>query len=201
MTRPNNITAIQTGEELKQWYWLKQELVAFARHLGISAAGSKFEILERLANALDNVHAQSKILTTKPTPQSRFNWATEALTVETVITDSYRNSQNVRAFFKEHCGDTFHFSIPFMDWMKANVGKTLGDAVQEWERLHERKSDKEFASHIPESNQFNQYMRDFFADNPDKTIEEARHYWKLKRSLPLGRHRYERSDLQLKFNK
>ncbi|MBL7993682.1 MAG: hypothetical protein JNN25_19750 [Candidatus Kapabacteria bacterium] len=84
-----------------------------------------------------------------------------------------------------------------MDWMKANVGKTLGDAVQEWERLRERTADKKFASHIPEGNQFNQYMRDFFADNPDKTIEEARHYWKLKRSLPLGRHRYERSDLQL----
>ncbi|MBL7993683.1 MAG: hypothetical protein JNN25_19755 [Candidatus Kapabacteria bacterium] len=99
MARPNDITAIQTGKELKQWYWLKQELVAFAKHLGISAAGSKFEILERLANALDNIPAEPQTLATKSTPQSRFNWATEALTTSTVITDSYKNSQNVPGVF------------------------------------------------------------------------------------------------------
>jgi hypothetical protein len=58
-------------------------------------------------------------------------------------------------------------------------------------------SDKSFKSVIPAHNQYNQYIRDFFADNPGKTLKDARHYWKLKRQLPVQRHRYERSDLKL----
>jgi hypothetical protein len=100
-------------------------------------------------------------------------------------------------FFKEHCGDTFHFSIPFMDFMKNNCGKTLQDAVNEWQRLDELTKNKNHKSTIPSGNQYNQYIRDFFVDNPNKTIKEARHCWQLKRALPLGRHVYERTDLGL----
>lgn len=84
-----------------------------------------------------------------------------------------------------------------MNWMKENAGKTLKDAVTEWERLEELKKGGNHKSEIPEGNQYNKYMRDFFADNPDKTIADARLCWKLKRALPLGRHVYERSDLSL----
>jgi hypothetical protein len=84
-----------------------------------------------------------------------------------------------------------------MDWMKENVGKTLKDAVTEWERLEELKKNGDFKSEIPEGNQYSKYVRDFFADSPDKNITDARHYWKLKRALPLGQHVYERSDLTL----
>ena len=117
---------------------------------------------------------------------------------ETVITDSYKNTQNVRRFFQQHCGEKFHFSIPFMGFMKNNCGKTLQDAIDEWHRLDKQRKDKNFKSKIPEGNQYNKYIRDICADNPHITIEQARHFWKLKRSLPLGRHTYERSDLALK---
>ncbi len=30
------------------------------------------------------------------------------------------------------------------------------------------------------------------------TIEQVRHFWKLKKSLPLGKHVYEKTDLNLK---
>ncbi len=30
------------------------------------------------------------------------------------------------------------------------------------------------------------------------TIEQARHFWKLKKKLPLGRHIYEKKDLELR---
>ena len=52
MERPN-ILNINTGNELKKWYWLKAELIAFAKITGTSYAGSKFEILDRLADELD----------------------------------------------------------------------------------------------------------------------------------------------------
>jgi hypothetical protein len=196
MTRPP-ITTITHGKELKKWYWLKEELVNYCKLTKINYTGTKFEILERVANVLDNVSDQ-KSKTTKQKITSKFDWHSEKLSLDTIITDSYKNSQNVRRFFKLHCGEKFHFSIPFMAFMKSNVGKTLDAAVNEWYRLDEQGKDKNFKSEIPEGNQYNKYIRDFFADNPTKTIKDARHFWKLKRSLPLGRHVYERSDLKLK---
>ncbi len=51
--RPD-ITTIQTGEDFKKWYWLKEELVAYCKLSGLPYVGSKFEIIERIASALDN---------------------------------------------------------------------------------------------------------------------------------------------------
>jgi hypothetical protein len=85
-----------------------------------------------------------------------------------------------------------------MDFMKNSCGLILKDAINEWQRLNEQRKDKKFKSEIPSGNQFNKYIRDFFADNPNMTVEQGRHFWKLKRSLPLGKHIYERNDLELK---
>ncbi len=199
MNRPE-IKNIQTGLELKKWYWLKEELVEFCKLKQISYTGEKFTILERIANHLDNKVVKSKNSNSKKL-KSKFDWNSEKLNLDTIITDSYKNSQSVRLFFQKYCGAKFHFSIPFIKFMKENCGKTLQDAVNEWKKLENQKKDKNFKSEIPEGNQYNKYIRDFFADNPDKSIQEARHFWKLKRSLPLGKHKYEKSDMKLKARK
>jgi hypothetical protein len=188
------IATIKTGKELKRWYWLKEELVAYCKQNAIVYSGGKFTILERIAKKLDGKKLISK---TNTKAVSIFDWHGAPLTPNTIISDNYKNSQNVRRFFKVHCVEKFHFSIPFMKWMKANTGKKLKDAIIEWKRLQKIVSDKSFKSVIPAHNQYNQYIRDFFADNPGKTLKDARHYWKLKRQLPVQRHRYERSDLKL----
>ena len=193
-TRPN-IEDIKTGAELVCWYWLKEELVAYCKSADMNYTGVKFDILEQISRFLDNKPVEKE---QKVKVQSQFDWHSEPLTLETIITDSYKNSQNVRRFFQENCSAKFNFNIAFMAWMKANVGKTLRDAVAEWERQNAQSKNKNFKTDIPKGNQYNQYMRDFFADNPDKTIKEARHFWALKRALPLGFHKYERTDLNLK---
>jgi Domain of unknown function (DUF6434)/SAP domain-containing new25 len=189
------ITKIKTGKELKRWYWLKEELVAYCKQNSITYTGSKFTILDRIANKLDGKKVNGK---KNIKPKSVFDWHAAPLTPDTIITDNYKNSQNVRRFFKKYCGENFHFSIPFMHWMKTNTGKKLSIAVLEWKRLQSVASDKAFKSVIPSHNQYIQYLRDFFADNPGKTLKDARHCWKLKKLLPAERHRYERSDLKLK---
>lgn len=194
MERPA-ISTVETGQELQKWYWLKSELIALAKERGVNYGGSKFEILDRLSSILDGKPAQSK---NRELAHSTVNWANSLLTLDTEITDSYTNSQNVRSFFVEYCGDAFKFSIPFMKWMKENKGKKLKDAVNEWKRLQQIKKEDSFASVIPVGNQYNQYMRDFFANNPACAVNEARHFWKLKRQLPLGRHVYEQTDLELR---
>jgi hypothetical protein len=197
MKRPD-INKIKTSKEFKRWYWLKQELIDFCKLTQLSYVGAKFDIIERIAIALDKGVDRAKKLSKTAKPTSKFIWSKSLLNVDTVITDSYTNGQNTRKFFKQHCGDKFHFSIPFMDFMKNNCGKTLQDAINEWRRLNEQSKSKDFKSVIPTGNQYNKYIRDFFADNPNMTIEQARHFWKLKRNLPLGRHVYEKADLNLK---
>jgi hypothetical protein len=197
MTRPS-INEIETGEELKRWYWLKKELVDFCKRTNLSYVGPKFDILERIANVLDYGKSNTLPLSQPKKPTSKFDWSKSILSLDTVITDNYTNGPNTRNFFKQHCGEKFHFSIPFMTFMKNNSGKTLNDAIIEWRRLYNLSKDKNFKSVIPQGNQYNKYIRDFFADNPTMTITQARHFWKLKRSLPLGRHIYEKTDLNLK---
>ncbi|TAJ37169.1 MAG: hypothetical protein EPO67_03085 [Reyranella sp.] len=63
-----------------------------------------------------------------------FDWHGGKITRKTPITPDYRNTQNVRRFFRAECGEDFKFDTPFMAWLKAASGKTMGDAAQEWLR-------------------------------------------------------------------
>jgi Domain of unknown function (DUF6434) len=63
-----------------------------------------------------------------------FDWHSGSIKRSTLITTSYRNTQNVRRFFKAQCGTHFKFDRSFMAWLKASVGTTMGDAADEWQR-------------------------------------------------------------------
>lgn len=194
------IETVKTGTDLKDWYWLKAEIVDYARHIGVSPSGGKFDIIDRVAHFLDTGERRkpSDEKTGKKNARqaaSGFDWARDPITRQTPIDGAYRNNSNVRRFFEREIGRKITFNIAFMAWMKDNIGKTMGHAVEEWLRLDaERKSGVK--PDIPFHNQFNAYVRDFFADNPGRSMDDARHYWKLKRSLP-GHNRYEQSDLTL----
>jgi hypothetical protein len=77
MTRPNSITS---GQELKRWYWLKAELVAYCKQAGISYAGAKFDILEKIAPALDGGFLSTKSPVNPSKPNSKFDWHSAILT-------------------------------------------------------------------------------------------------------------------------
>jgi Domain of unknown function (DUF6434)/SAP domain-containing new25 len=190
------IESVKSGAELKDWYWLKTEVMNHARTLGLPIVGAKFDIIDRIADHLDG---KAPVKRRKSGPAFKgpgFDWHGAKLSRETIIKPDYRNTQNVRRFFIVEVGRHFSFNIAFMAWMKANAGKTLGDAAEQWSRSHALVK----AGHkpaIPASNQFNAYARAFLEDNPGRTMDDVRHFWKLKRSLP-GHNRYERTDLELK---
>ncbi len=107
-------SSIRTGAELKRWYWLKEELIEEARRCRLRHSDGKFTIFDRIAHFLDT--GEPKLPgDDKPKPKSKFDWHSAPLTPETVITDSYKHSQNVRRFFKSQVGDGFKFTIGFMD--------------------------------------------------------------------------------------
>lgn len=196
-SRPD-ITQLTTSAELRRWYWLKDELVAEAKRLGLRTTGGKFTVLDRIAHFHDT-GTMTWPGDAKTKASSKFDWHSAQLTPDTVITDSYKNSQNVRRFFKQHADPAFKFNIAFMAWMKENVGATLADAVTAYHHQKKAAASPRHQSKIADHNQFNQYTRDFLADNPEMGLKEVRYFWALKRQLPSqdGRHRYDPSDLSL----
>jgi len=188
------IAAITSGAELKRWYWLKDELAAEAKRIALKSSDGKFSILDRIAHYLDTGE-RSLPSDNKPSPKSKFDWHSAILTPETIITDSYKNSQNVRRFFRAQIGEQFKITIGFMDWLKLNAGATLADAVTEYQRMTVAGERAPIRDH----NQFNQFTVDFLRDNPNAGMSELRRVWALKRALPSedGRHVYERSDLEV----
>ena len=192
------ISDITTAQELKRWYWLKDELIAQAKYCGVKSHGAKFVILERLAHFLETGKtAWPEDRKTRIT--SKFDWHKDKLELATVLTNSYKNTQNVRRFFHNHVGADFKFNIAFMEWMKSNYGKTLADAVDEFKVQQKQAAMPGYKTQIKPHNQFNQYTRDILADNPKIRMADVRRIWALKRALPTdnGRHIYERSDLDL----
>ncbi|HAW23570.1 MAG TPA: hypothetical protein DCX38_09410 [Pseudomonas sp.] len=67
----------------------------------------------------------------------KFDWHKDRITDETPVTDTYRNTQNVRRFMIEACGPGFRFDQDFMAWVKDGISKTMGQVAGEWLRRHQ----------------------------------------------------------------
>lgn len=182
-------------DNFNDFYWLKTELITFCRSLGISTSGGKIEIAERIRYYIKTGKIIKKPAGNKK--QSKFNWSQEVLTKETIITDNYKNGRNVRGFFIREIGSHFSFNVIFIKWIRENAGKTLKDAIDEWEKINEIKKVKGYESTIDPQFEYNRYIRAFLKDNPDLSGKDARKFWKLKKEK-RGNNDYERDDLKLK---
>ncbi|MBM7578172.1 DUF6434 domain-containing protein [Jeotgalibacillus terrae] len=175
-------------ENFRDYYWLKEELQSFCRENGISASGSKIEISDRIETFL--LTGEIK----KPIRSSRANKKIEQqsdLSLDTVITENHRCSQYVRAFFKTVI-PTFHFSTYIQNYFKNNVGRTYRDVVIAWHEEEEHKEDPSYKKKIAPQFEYNQFIRDFFADtkNHGKSRKEAIEAWNIIKNLP-GSNKYE----------
>ena len=170
----------------RSFYYLKQELADFCRENRLPTSGSKAELTDRIAYFLDT----GSVL--KPTAERKTAVNIGTLTENTVIEPNIVCSEKHRAFFSEKIGKSFSFNVPFQKWLKANAGKTYGEAVRAYYRILEEK--KQRKTEIGRQFEYNTYIRDFFADNPRKSLHDAIVCWNYKKGLP-GHHWHEQSDL------
>ncbi len=63
-----------------------------------------------------------------------FDWHSDPITRDTEVDLNYRNTQNVRRFLLEQCGEDFKFDQEFMAWIRDDSFKTMGDVADEWMR-------------------------------------------------------------------
>ncbi|MEM9870803.1 MAG: DUF6434 domain-containing protein [Pseudomonadota bacterium] len=177
-----------------RWYWPADALRAFCERLGIPAAGTKAALRARVLAALAGEPLPAA---PKRSCTSTFNWAKAELTPHTVITDSISFGPNVRRYFKAAIGPKFSCHSDFMDWMRANAGATLADAVVAWTTLEARKDDPGFRREIATCNNYLQYLRDARDAYPELSLEDAKACWDAKkiRPAPGGYVRFEPGDL------
>lgn len=168
-------------QQFLDYYWLKEELQHFCRANGLSAAGSKIEITNRIQHYLQT----GEIIKPSRKPSTKTNHQEISLSLETVITENHRCSQKVRHFFKEHIAN-FHFSTYIQNYFKENIGKTYQDVLNAWHEEQKRLKSPSYMKKIAPQFEYNQFTRDFFADpdNKGKTRADAITAWNLTKSLP-----------------
>lgn len=174
------------GATFRSFYYLKEELTEFCRQNGLPVSGGKVEITERIAHYLDTGEIRAV------QPKSRKKPDIKEIDVNTRIESNFVCSEKHRAFFKAVIGNTFSFNTAFQTWLKSNAGNTYGDAVTAYYQILEEK--KKGKTTIDKQFEYNTYIRDFFADNQGKSLEQAIRCWKYKKGLQ-GHNRYEKSDL------
>ncbi len=181
-------------KDFKAFYWLKEELIQFCRAAGLKTSGGKIEISNRIAHFLKTGNKQVANTKAVPKPKSKFDWNNEILSLETILTDNYKNTENVRSFFEKQLGKPFKFNVRFMNWMKVNAGKTLGDAIKQWKAIKLANKNNTGRKDIAPQFEYNRYLRDFLADNPELSRADGIELWKLKKTK-RGDNVYKREDL------
>lgn len=176
---------IITKETIANYYFLKEELVAFCKKHSLPSVGSKAELTNRISLYLNTGRVE---VVTKSKKKAK---ALGVLTKETLIEENFVCTQSHRAFFEEEIGKSFKFNVAFQKWLKSNAGKTYNEAIQAYYQVINSEEER---SIVPQFD-YNTYIRDFFRDNKGSSLKEAIACWNYKKTLPFS-HKYERADLK-----
>lgn len=188
--RPNLDKSLDS-KTFKEYYFLKEELIAFCRESGLQTTGGKLELTERISEYLDT---GNKTFTNHPTRKTKI---IDEITMDTVIEENFVCTEKHRAFYKEQIGNSFSFNVAFQKWLKSNAGKTIKDSIDAYYQILAMKNKNK--TNIDKQFEYNTYIRDFFADNKNKNLDQAIICWKYKKSLK-GHNKYEKDDLKVLDN-
>ena len=186
MSERPNLSIKLDSKTFKEYYYLKEELIDFCKKNNLQTTGGKIELTERIAKFLD---PGERIVENHNTRRTKI---VDEITLDTIIENNFVCSEKHRAFYKEQIGKTFSFNVLFQKWLKSNSGKTYRDSIEAYYKILEDK--KKNKTTIDKQFEYNAYIRDFFNDNKDKSLEQAIKCWKYKKSLK-GHNKYEKTDL------
>lgn len=176
------------SKTFREYYYLKEELIDFCRKNNLQTTGSKIELTDRISKYLDTGERIFKSYDTRRTK------IIDEITLDSVIEDNFVCSEKHRAFYKKEIGNSFSFNVLFQKWLKSNAGKTYKDSIVAYYKILEDKKNNKTT--IDKQFEYNTYIRDFFNDNKDKTLDDAIKCWKYKKSLK-GHNKYEKEDLKV----
>ena len=163
------------SKTFREYYYLKEELIDFCRRNGLQTTGGKIELTERISIFLDTGERSIK------NHDSRRTRIIDEITLDSIIENNFICSEKHREFYKKQIGKGFSFNVLFQKWLKSNAGKTYKDSINAYYQILEDK--KKNKTTIDKQFEYNTYIRDFFEDNKDKSLDQAIKCWKYKKSL------------------
>ncbi len=192
LQRRPKLTQRISVDDFKSFYWLKEELSRFAVANEISSSGKKQEIAARIERFLRGKSPAGGARPKRPSgrtsraPGIRTQGNAEAaqrdsarkLTRKTPVVH-YVCDDDTRAFFEEQVGSHFHFTAKLNRYIRSHEGLTYGDLIDEWLAEKERRRDPTYKPRLGKAGEYNQYVRDFFADaaNQGKSLKRAAAGW------------------------
>lgn len=185
-------------EDFRDLYWLKEELVSFARRLGLRTSGSKPELTlrieERLGGQSPSGAAEGSPATARPS-QSAARDSDQQLSRSTPVVN-YKSDAETRAFFQQQIGPAFHFTYHLNQFRlartRAGEPLTYGDLIDEWLAERDRRSAPDYKAPIASHGKYNRFIRDYFADpkNRGRSLQDAAVAWnQVKKGR--GTHSYD----------
>lgn len=179
-------------DDYLNYYWLKTELISFCREMGISTEGWKLEIHERIVEYLTTKKIDKKSVNVSKPKSSKVS----DITLQTMVNSGFKRNSQTTAFFKS-VDSRFHYSVKLNQYIRDNVGKiTYGDIINEWKKEYdEKKKGIKTTPPLPQC-EYNQFVKDYLADNKDKGFKEAVAAWNVKKRM-RGDNIYHREELSL----
>jgi hypothetical protein len=172
----------------KQYYWLKKELTDFCTQVGLSTAGMKPEIVQRIYTFLETGKRLNPVRQNTGALDSD-----KPITLNTPVVH-YKNDPKTRDFFIKHIGPHFTFSARVNIFRKDALAQgkniTYGDLIAQWLEEYALRKDKSIKLPIMKSCEYNQFTRDYYVANPNAERKLVIAAWKQARTL-VGQHTYQ----------
>jgi SAP domain-containing new25/Domain of unknown function (DUF6434) len=177
--RPPLSASLDAGE-FRRWYWLKEELVEFAQQEGLSAAGDKPKLADRIALFLGGLDPKLAAAATKTIRQTISNRLPEPLTSKTELGSKQASSQQLRTFFVEAIGPRFSYDIHMRTFLASDRTKTLGEVVAHWHATRNTVKPET----LPQL-ELVRFTKAWHLANPTGTQLQCRAAWKRYKALPV----------------
>lgn len=167
----------------KMFYWDKKELINFCKSHGLPYSGGKIE----LAQSIELFLTTGKINESQKPIHSRGKLdSVGVITMNTPVVN-YKNDAKTKQFFVNAIGSSFHFNTFLRQFAKMpnmDGSLTYGDLVDGWFKAEADRKSLEHKAPIDKQFQFNQFQRDFYRMEKDKTRAQMLDAWRLVRSVP-----------------
>lgn len=174
MKRP---TKIKNTDDLLNYYWLKSELADFCRKNRLSTHGIKAELIERIQSFLKNGTVDKVKLSKSTLPRDSDNKITRSTPVI-----NYNNDAATREFFTEQIGKQFKFNAYLRQFTNTKLikpGMTYGDLIDGWIAYEKDKKTPGHKKEIDKQFEYNQFIRDYFAQHKGHPLSKAIAAWKF----------------------
>ncbi|MDB4989862.1 MAG: cytoplasmic protein [Myxococcaceae bacterium] len=187
--RRGALTRHTSVHDFREFYWLKSELQDFCREHGLSCAGGKCEIADRieafLAGAVRTVRAERDEPRRIDSEEARrFNALTAPqFTMKTRIPRGFRCTQELRKFFARNVDPEFRFTVTLQNYIKEHPGISFEELAAYWRRESAARKDGSFRPSVAPQFEYNQFTRDFYADpaNRGKPRQDCLAAWRRVR--------------------